>query len=216
MTLYIMLMYYNYIKKEVCHMKKMLCLCLVLVLITGFSGTSVFAASDISPYERTLNSLNQEFDLNLGYIPVDESKVSLEKYEKTARELAIQQRALIDYISNRENQINKIANPLKDIMPLATVTKTSTKDVWNLTAYFSITATYNVINNSTISSMRNARLNSKNAAIITNTYITGLSGPTYSIIDSGETGTVKYVGTIHFDSIIGISNTVFYTEFYAS
>ena len=63
---------------------------------------------------------------------------------------------------------------------------------------------------------RNAKLNITNKGIETNTYLTNISQPTYSIIDGGRTSTVKYTATVHFNSLIGVGGVVLYTEFYYS
>lgn len=51
-------------------------------------------------------------------------------------------------------------------------------------ANFSITATYTLYTNQTISKCRNASINSKNLARITNTYLTNVSAPRYGLIDN--------------------------------
>lgn len=197
-------------------MKKLLSLTLVLILLGGLGGTTVSAASqEVSPYEEVLISINEEFDLDLGYIPVDESEVSLEEYEQTTRKLAIQQRELLDYIDMREKQSSNSETLMqsKDYTVLSTSTKTRTKDVWNYGSYFSITATYDV-NGIYLSSLRNAQLNQTTWAKVTNTFASNLSSPSYSIIDGGRTGTVRFTGNLHFNSTIPYGNVTFYTEFY--
>ncbi len=182
----------------------------VLMIMTLFMGLSinVSAMQTISPYEAILNVVNEEYGLNLGYVPVNEEKVTLEQYENKAREVAVEQRKLLDYIESRE-QSKTSRGTLR-----ATVNKTRTKSVWNYEAYFTITATYTVYDGSQISLCRNASLNLTQGAILTNTFLTDISGPTYSVIDSGRTSTVKYTATVHYDSAIGFKNTSLYTEFY--
>ena len=191
------------------YLKKAVSLLLAMALSMGLSA-NVFAAETVSPYEAILNEVNAEYGLDLGYVPVDESKVTLEQYEEKTREFAAEQRELLDYIASRET----CAEP--GGISRASGIKTRTKATWNLGQYFTITATYTVYDGSRISSCRNAKLNMTNTAIFTNTYLTNISGPTYSVIDGGRTSTVKYTATVHFDSIIGYSNTSLYTEFYYS
>lgn len=57
---------------------------------------------EISPYEQILNSINEEFNLELGYISVDSSKTTVAEYESVTRELAKQQREILDLIATRE------------------------------------------------------------------------------------------------------------------
>lgn len=80
-------------------------------------------------------------------------------------------------------------------------------------ANYSITATYTLYTNQTISKCRNASINSKKLARITNTYLTNVSAPRYGLIDSGRTSTVQYTATLHFDTV-SYNNSTLYTEFY--
>lgn len=193
----------------------------MLALSVGTS-TKVFATNDkISEYEKKLNSINKEFNLNLGYVPVDESKVSLEEYERVVRQVAKQQRELLDYIAMREKQSkggieNGLAVQSNSSKLLAITSKTVTKDVQGLETYFKIKVTYDV-NGSKVGNLRNAELQYKWFSYLSGTYVTNIQGPTYSIIDMGRTGTVKFVGTIHYNNrVIGLDNTVFYAEFTAT
>lgn len=52
------------------------------------------------------------------------------------------------------------------------------------------------------------------AAVLTNAYLTSISGTAYLLIDSGRTSTIKYTVTVHFDSLFGYFNMLLYTEFY--
>lgn len=197
-------------------MKKIIATVLVMIMTMGLNS-NVFAAEQIqtNSYKEVLDSINKEYNLSLGYVPVD-SSVSIEKYETTARKVAIQERELLDYIASRET--GRLAAPVApNAVTLASSTvKTKTKSVWNYEDYFNITATFTISDGSRISACRNAKLKSTSTAAITNTYLTNISGPTYKVIDSGLTSTVKYTATLHFDSLIGFKNTSLYTEFYYS
>ena len=184
---------------------------MVIVLCVGINA-KVFANETISSYENILNKVNIEYDLDLEYVPVDESEITLEQYEKEIRKIAVKQRELIDYIASKEEESSaESRNVLR-----ASVNKTKTKPTRDLGLYFTITATYTVYDGIRIGLCRNAKLNITNKGIETNTYLTNISQPTYSIIDGGRTSTVKYTATVHFNSLIGVGGVVLYTEFYYS
>ena len=197
-------------------MKKVFSFILVVVLSIGCLITTYASTNDVSPYENILNSINKEYNLELGYVEVDENKVSVKEYTRITRKIAKQQRELLDYIAEREKEVqtSKLSDEM-GIINATTVTKTRTKDVWGFEAYFKIKATYDVTG-IRISSMRNASLDYKLWAHLTDTYITDLSSPTYGIIDSGRTGTVKYIGDLHYGPFTTYENVSFYTEFYYS
>lgn len=200
----------NYKEKEIKFMrknvKKFLSLMLVTVLCLGGS-MNVFAADTDVQYEAIFNQINDEYNLDLGYEPVDTEKVTLSEYEEFIREFAAQQRELLDYIESKETCEDSSLN----VVSRANVVKTKTKDTWNFGNTFSITATYTVYDGEKISLCRNAVLNQKNQGA----YLTNISGPTYSLIDSARTSTVKYTATIHTD-VATVSNGTLYTEFYYS
>ncbi len=193
------------------YLKKVVSLLMVIVLCVGINA-KVFANETISSYENILNKVNIEYDLDLEYVPVDESEITLEQYEKEIRKIAAKQRELIDYIASKEEESSaESRNVLR-----ASVNKTKTKPTRDLGLYFTITATYTVYDGIRIGLCRNAKLNITNKGIETNTYLTNISQPTYSIIDGGRTSTVKYTATVHFNSLIGVGGVVLYTEFYYS
>lgn len=193
------------------YLKKVVSLLMVIVLCVGINA-KVFANETISSYENILNKVNIEYDLDLEYVPVDESEITLEQYEKEIRKIAAKQRELIDYIASKEEESSaESRNVLR-----ASVNKTKTKPTRDLGLYFTITATYTVYDGIRIGLCRNAKLNITNKGIETNTYLTNISQPTYSIIDGGRTSTVKYTATVHFNSLIGVGGVVLYTEFYCS
>lgn len=190
--------------------KRIFAMVAAAVMCMSVSVFAFAAEKELSPYEEILNEANREFDLDLGYVPVDEEKVSLEDYKEKTYQFAAEQRELLDYIASREE------SPAPTAEAKSSVVKTKEKPTWNLGEYFKIKATYTVYNGNRISACRNASLNMTNMAILTNTYLTSISGPTYSVIDSGRTSTVKYTATVHFESLWGYSNTTLYTEFYYS
>ena len=80
-------------------MRKITSLILSLILTIGI-GTNVLASTgDVSSYEKILNSINNEFGLELGYAPVNEKEVTIEEYEIFIRQLATQQREILDKIN---------------------------------------------------------------------------------------------------------------------
>lgn len=193
------------------YLKKVVSLLMVIVLCVGINA-KVFANETISSYENILNKVNIEYDLDLEYVPVDESEITLEQYEKEIRKIAAKQRELIDYIASKEEESSAESRNVLG----ASVNKTKTKPTRDLGLYFTITATYTVYDGIRIGLCRNAKLNITNKGIETNTYLTNISQPTYSIIDGGRTSTVKYTATVHFNSLIGVGGVVLYTEFYYS
>lgn len=200
----------NYKEKEIKFMRKNVkkFLSLLLITVLCFGGSmNVFAADTDVQYEEIFNQINDEYDLDLGYEPVDTEKVTLSEYEEFIREFAAQQRELLDYIESKETCEDSSLNAVSR----ANVVKTKTKDTWNFGNTFSITATYTVYDGQKISLCRNAVLNQKNQGA----HLTNISGPTYSLIDSARTSTVKYTATIHTD-VATVSNGTLYTEFYYS
>lgn len=197
-------------------MKKIITTALAMIMITVMGlSSSAFASEKVETdsYEAILDSINKEYNLNLGYVPVDAS-VNIEEYENIARKLAIQQRELLNYIALREaGSLSAPAYPSTAALA-SSVVKTKTKPVWNFEGDFNIQATYTVFDNNTISLCRNATTKSTPSAIIANTYLTNISAPTYRVIDSGMTSTVKFTATIHYNSIVGFENMSLYTEFY--
>lgn len=192
------------------HFKKLFTMAVAAVMCMSMSVCAFAAEKEHSPYEEILNEANKEFNLDLGYVPVDEEKVTLEEYREKTYQFAAEQRELLDYIASREESAEPSATTKSSVV------KTKEKPTWNLGEYFKIKATYTVYDGNRISACRNASLNMTNMAILTNTYLTSISGPTYSVIDSGRTSTVKYTATVHFDSLWGYNNTTLYTEFYYS
>ena len=59
---------------------------------------------NIDPYEKVIEDLNKEYDLDLGYNKVDPQEISLEDYTNMAVSLAKEQRETLNYIAMREAQ----------------------------------------------------------------------------------------------------------------
>ena len=196
-------------------MRKLLSLVLTVVLLTGFSGATVSATTTqrVSPYEEILLSINEEYNLDIGYMPVDESRVSIDEYEKLTRELAKEQRELLDYMAIRQREALIQPENIGGITPLAVVSRTDTQNVWNYATYFSITATYNV--NGTLVSGFTKDKTKFNIKLTkpANVVLSNLAGPTFSSLDGGRTGGVKYTGTINYGIGVTYSNVALYTEF---
>lgn len=201
-------------------MKKILTAAFAMVMAMGLSITA-FAAeqAEISSYESLLDSINEEYNLELGYVPVD-SSVSIEEYEATVRELAIQQRELLDYIDSKEATSvtpNLITSNLLNATAASSVTKTKSKPVWGYESLFNIKATYTVTNGSTIGKCSNASYSATAQGLLAGAYYSVTSGPTYNVIDSGKTSTVTYKGIFGYtNTLVLIKNVTFYTEFYYS
>jgi hypothetical protein len=194
-------------------MRKLLILFLALIVSLGTSIPAFAKTKEVSSYEKILNSVNKEFNLDLGYIPVDESKVSIEEYEETTRKIATQQRELLDYINMRKKQCElETAIKSTNLMAINSVTKTVKKDVWNFESSFFIEVTYNV-NGTTVSSLRNASVDTKLMATIAGTGIMNHSAPSYSILDGGRTGGVSFRANIYFNNgTVNYTNVLLYCE----
>ena len=78
------------------YLKRMTSVLIAATLCMGLSLSVTAAEETISPYEAILNEINEEYKLDLGYVEVDASKVTLEEYEEKTRGLAASQRELLD------------------------------------------------------------------------------------------------------------------------
>lgn len=191
------------------YLKRMVSVLMAATLCMGLS-LNVFAAEEaISPYETILNEVNEEYGLDLGYVEIDASKVTLEEYEEKTRELAAEQRELLDYIESREN----CEETFLEATARASVIRTKKKSTWELGQYFQIRATYTITNGTSISLCRDAELLMTDTALFTNTYLMNISAPVYGRLDAGRTSNVKYTAHVHFNSL-AYSNVTLYTEFY--
>lgn len=153
------------------------------------------------------------------FLPIDESEISLDDYINITRQVAQQQRELIDYISLRDSAdfelftLQSLATATATATA-TTVTKTKTKDIWGMATYFSITTTYNV-SGTQISYMRNSQINYKLACYIADAWLSNISSPKYSYLDGGRTGAVRYTADLYYGSS-RYGNIVLYTEYYYS
>lgn len=183
----------------------------LVVALAMVTNVSVFAADSDFAYREVLRKINQEYDLDLEYIAVENNQISLKDYEKRTRQLAIQQRQLLDYIENLEVSENTPVVCASGEY----VNKTKTKDVSDIYgAYFSITAHYTVYDNARISSYSGASLNTKPLAIINNVFLTDISGPEFILLNTTRTLAVRYHADIHYDSAPGYGNVVLQAEFH--
>ena len=192
-------------------MKKVTSLFLMLVVSIGLSSTSLAANTSVyDQQEEILMAINEEYSLELGYV---ESELTVDEYEELVRKHAIQQRELLDYIAMRKKENTEMEpSDMRDVT-LSTISKTRTRSVWNYGHLLNITATFNVTGNQ-VSSLRNASLRRTPLAVATLFNVLYVSSPTYSYIDSGRTGTVRYTGTASYENgELQIPNSVFYTEF---
>ena len=191
------------------YIRKIMSTILMIVLCFSFNG-NVLAADVDAPYEAILNEINKQYNLELGYVPVDTSKISLEEYEEKTIEFASQQRELLNYIASQEACENVLGGRATG----SYVNKTRTKDTSGITSpYYSITATYTVYDNMRISSYSSASLNRKTMAQVNNVYLTNITSPTFILLNTTRTLAVRYTATIHYDSAYGYDNTVLYAEF---
>ncbi len=68
-------------------------LLITCILFSTFSFTA-FASND-AKYRAILERINNEYGTNLGYCPVDSSKISISEYESATRKIAAEQKMLI-------------------------------------------------------------------------------------------------------------------------
>lgn len=192
-------------------MKKLMCLVSVVILLS--SNMTVWAGEPRdAEYRKIMQEINEEYNLNLGYVEIDPEAISLSEYEDILREVASDQKELYDLIAQREEHL--VSEQSIEGFAMAAVTKTVTKGV--LGGYenmFEVTATYDV-SGTTISNPRSIKLSATMAASALRFRYSPNSGyPTTSIIDSGRTLAVTYYGTFSTPEFT-VSNVLFYTEFY--
>lgn len=193
--------------------KKMLALSLVVVLSTNFNGVASMAQTfdGDAEYRLILDEINEEYGVNIGFVSVNASEVSLIEYENAARKLAVQQKQLYNMIESRLEYQVVVDGSERDGLRS---TKTKDSDVWNWEGVAYITATYDV-NGTRISNPRGISEHIKLTSMLLGiTYVPYSGYPTTNIVDSGRTLTVTYRGT-YFDGVGDtFSNVLFYTEFY--
>lgn len=193
-------------------MRKITSLILSLILTIGI-GTNVLASTgDVSSYEKILNSINNEFGLELGYAPVNEKEVTIEEYEIFIRQLATQQREILDKIN-----MNKYESEEKELIlinddyvePLATVGARRVPVKYN-EPFFDIIATYDLVN-SKISNLRNVKLDTKQPS---RTYCTKISGPGYGSLSGGRGQYAEFTADVVYNNgLIPVRNVSLYAEF---
>lgn len=191
--------------------KSMLITGLMGIIISLFMGTGVYAEEvyDDSAYKIVLEKINEEYGTHIGYITVDPNEINLIEYESEARKVAEEQVIMYQMIASR---VECAAPEFLPNIYNTRLTKTRDSDVWNYETRVFITATYDV-SGTTISNPRNISYTLKPLAILLGVNYTPDSGyPTTTIIDSGRTLGVIYIGTLHSGGDFG--NTLFYTEFY--
>lgn len=205
-------------KEEGIILKTLFSILLIVTIMLSFN-MNVYAQDKIlrvDNYEDAFNLIIEEFDVDMTYLPVDESKISLNDYIKITREVAEEQRELLDYIEFRQSNNFELFSPLTMSIDSVTVTKTRTKDAWgDMGTYFGIKATYNVTGTQ-VSYLRNSSISYKYATVTSNVSLGNISNPTYSYLDGGRTGAVKYTAEMYYDFFWSAGNVTIYTEFYYS
>lgn len=170
--------------------------------------------SNTDPYAAAVNEINDKYDTELGVGEFDHSKVALDEFYQIIEEEAQRQAALEAAINSRHFNTESL-NAGDGIMAIA-ASKSATKDAWGYETQYSITANYTV-NGNKITGFQNAYVSSKNLLFFQ--FVANSGYPVTSIIDSGRTLTVTFVGT-HFlvgtSEIIPILNTKLYAEFTAN
>jgi hypothetical protein len=191
-------------------MKKIIGTMLVFILVFSY-GVDVHAASE-KTYEEVLIAANEVYDLDLTYIEVDDSMISVEKYEKIVFDVAKQQRELLNYIESKEEYSVKSFN---EYAVRSGVSKTRTKSAWNYDPMFKIRATYTDYGTRVSSCSSSSVYTNLVYALSYGVSLSNISSPSYGLIDQGETATVTYTATYNVDLQPLISNITLYAEFYA-
>lgn len=79
-------------------MKKLIGVILIVVLCFGSVGVSYAAEND--PYKEIVEKYNEEYGVDLGYVPV-QGEFDLALYDEVIRDLAKNQRDTLSYIAAR-------------------------------------------------------------------------------------------------------------------
>lgn len=195
-------------------LKKLFALICSWTIITSIS-TNVFALSnEIDPYKTIIDSINEEYDLQLSYSSVDPTKITPEEFEVLTRDLAVQQRQLLDYISFRENAaLLGDFRSSNSITPYALYTVTKTKrDFNNNYVDITLTYTYNSTNNQCIDP-RNGKAEVSDAGILIDMSLIVLS-KNYVSLDTGRTISAKFnVDITYHRQGVTYRNVLVYAEF---
>lgn len=193
--------------------KRIICLLLTSILCLGAS-LNVFAADADAPYKAILNSINAEYNLELGFVSVDSNEVTLEEYKSLLTEIAVQQRELLDYIEKRklDADTSEVVGTSRSYEQ-----RTRTKTTWD-NPLFAITATYTVYNNSKISTYDSSKLIRTGVAGASGIEYYETSTPTYTRLDAGRTLAITHVASYYYEDrpTAVFSNITFYAEFYVS
>ncbi len=171
--------------------KKIIIFCITICTALSLNVVRSFASDSTQQYRNALIKINHEYGTNIEFGSVDTTKVSLSDYETTAREIAAEQKALEEYIHNRNTYKGKQFY-FDTFAKAKKKTKTVTKDAsgWN---GFKISATYDVTGTK-ISNPRSIKV--KQRVPLLSDDFTPYSGPSSKIIDSGRTLTVTFVGSV--------------------
>lgn len=163
-------------------------------------------------YIQVWENLNREYEMNLPLHYLNEEKITIEEFEKQARNIIKSEKELLEYIEEKSSN-RTIAENTPQLA--AIVTKTRTQDTFALPNHFAIEARYTV-NGNQIQSVSRSQIKYKTTGLLTNTYLTNISSPQYMLyIDGGRTLGVSYTANVHFDSVFG-TRTTLYSEFYYS
>ncbi len=194
-------------------MKKFIPMMLIICLL--LSSTKALAA-EIDPYEKILNEINIEYNLELEYVKVDSNKISVNEYERIVKKLAISQKETIEYINRRikGNKENLLSSSLKSndfiSRAAASYSVTSTKIA---SGYGSATITANYLKNPNTGTIGNASNVSSYVETGTHTYSYIQKSWSSISLDRGETLGITTQGAMVFAGI-SIANVTLYAEFY--
>lgn len=191
-------------------MKKIISIISILAIFLATSTTTLAKTPDDAAYREIMQKINEEYNLDLGYVEVDSDVISLGEYEAELRSLAIQQKEVNDMIAQR-----RVYQGSEKYRARAVTSKTVEKAVWGGYSYqFKIKATYDV-SGTTISNPRAISISRTLAAAASDLdYTPNIGSPTTDIIDSGRTLTVTYYGAYTAGGRLIAANVKLYTEFY--
>ena len=173
-----------------------------------FGMTSLAMPQENDPYEAVFDAINEEYNLDLGYVKVDPAVITLEDYEKQTRELAIQQRDLLDYIDSQE----RIAVPEGSISTYSDWVVTRTRAcVGEPNLQITVTYTYDDVTGQ-ISNPIHGRIALSATGENNDVWFSICSGPNYYFSNSYKTLSVQFRVNIKKNNT-SYSNVLEYAEF---
>lgn len=199
----------------------------MMILSCMFVPTIKVSANEVDLYQEALNQINEEYNLELGYIPFDSELITVERYEQMVEELAISQRATLDYIDMRIKDsaihTSNLSSSKLAMMHEKELVNSSSRSI------YTVTKTKNASNLSggviTVTYKKNTSTNTIGSV----SYVLGKTTYEYTSVtnqsfkqsswsatslDQGETLAINSVGKMYLLGAIPVSNVTLYAEFY--